>query len=336
LNKSTFWILTITICASLLTIVTLLPHDPYLRYQALNIGTYSKAKWLYERSVFDSTPVDIAFIGTSHTLNAVDSVIIEKTINTNTSQFKHVVNFAIPHFGRDMHKLITKLLIENKQPEVILIEIRESEERDQHPASHYLADSNDLLNAPLLINKRFAGNLIRLPLRQSTLFMQSNIPQLFGKTLGFKFSDYWGPHLNFTTQFPGGRLRDQVRTKVELEKSVDEWVKLNAFKLKRDNSVRNYLYFNANWSNLKSTVELAKSKGVKVYFTYLPNYGAKDKPIDHILYERIAPILYPKDSTIFNNPNYWADLGHLNGEGATAYSYNISNMLNERLELDQK
>jgi hypothetical protein len=331
LKKSTFWITTILICISLLSIVSLLPHDPYLRYQSLNIGTYNKAKWLYERSVFDSTPIDIAFIGTSHTLNAVDSVIIEKNINTSSNSFRHVANFSIPHFGRDMHKLIAKLLIENKLPAIIVIEIRESEERDQHPATHYLAESYDLLKAPLLINKRYFGNLIRLPLRQSSLFMQTYFPSIFGKTLNFNPNMYLGSHLNFTTEFPGERLRNNLRTKEQLEESMVKWNKLNEFKLNRENSTLNFLYFNANWSNLLSTVELAKSKGVKVYFNYLPNYGSKNKPIDYLIYEQIAPILYPKDFTIFKNPEHWSDLGHLNGDGATAYSNDISALLNEIL-----
>jgi len=316
-----------------LSITSILPHDPYLRYQSLTVGSYSKAKWIYERVTYDKKPIDIAFIGTSHTLNAVDSVLVENSINTKKNQFKHVVNFAIPHFGRDMHKLITKLLIEKKSPEVILIEIRETEERDQHPATHYLADGSDLLNAPLMVNLRYIGNLIRLPLRESSLFLKTSFPEFFGVDANFKANDYEGAHLNFTTKFPDGTVRDNEHKKSDLDKLSEHWNQKNSFKLNRDNEFKNFIYFNANWLNLKSLIELAKSNGIKVYFTYLPNYGAAPIPIDALIYEKIAPILYLKNDSVLKNPRHWSDLGHLNGTGAIAYSKAISKILVGELSL---
>jgi hypothetical protein len=333
LKKSTYWIFATIICLGVLSIASVLPHATYLRYQALTVGSYSKATWIYERATYDKTPIDIAFIGTSHTLNAVDSVTVENSINNKNNSFKHVVNFAIPHFGRDMHKLIIKLLIEKKAPEVILIEIRESEERDQHPATHYLADASELLNAPLLVNLRYFGNLMRLPLRQSSLFLKTSFPEFFGANANFKADNYAGTHLNFTTEFTNGKIRDNVHNKSDLEKYSEQWNQENAFKLNRDNEFKNFIYFNANWLNLKSAIELAKSNGIKVYFTYLPNYGASPKPIDALVYENIAPILYVKDDSVLHDPKHWYDLGHLNGTGAIAYSNEISKILTEELSL---
>ena len=47
--------------------MTMLPHDKFLRYQALSDGTAPTAYWIYERIHDDPTPLDIAFIGTSRT-----------------------------------------------------------------------------------------------------------------------------------------------------------------------------------------------------------------------------------------------------------------------------
>src|SRR6516162_4984593 len=44
-----------------------LPQDRYLRYQALNDHSAPQAYWIYERIHFDSTPIDVAFVGTSRT-----------------------------------------------------------------------------------------------------------------------------------------------------------------------------------------------------------------------------------------------------------------------------
>lgn len=333
MKKITYWIITIFVCLATLSIASILPHDPYLRYKSLTVGHYSKAKWIYERAVYDDTPIDIAFIGTSHTLNAVDSVKIENNIIKKTGSLKHVVNFAIPHLGRDMHKLITKLLIEKKLPEVILIEIRESEGRDQHPATHYLADGIDLLTAPLLVNQRYTGNLIRLPLRQSNLFLKTTFPEFFHADTTFNVNAYKGAHFNFTTHYPSGKSRDKEHTKFVLDELYAQRSQKHSYKLARDNELMNFINFNANWVNLRGAVELAKAKGVKVYFTYLPSYNSGSQPIDALIYEEMAPILYIKNAQTLGNPKHWYDFGHLNGVGAMAYSEEISALLIEELSL---
>src|SRR3712207_7107717 len=49
----------------------------------------------------------------------------------------------------------------------------EDEPRDLHPAFGRLAEVDDLLSAPLLVNTRYIDNLLRLPLRQMQLFGRS-------------------------------------------------------------------------------------------------------------------------------------------------------------------
>ncbi len=153
----------------------MLPHNKYIRYQMLDVGAYKAATWIYERIYFDKTPIDVAFFGTSHTMNAIDSEIVESLLID-----KHVVNFAIPHFGRDMHHTLIKLLLDNRTPETIILEVREDEARDLHPGVHYLADIDDLYSAPLIVNFRYLGNLIRQPLRQLKAINFEIIPNFWG------------------------------------------------------------------------------------------------------------------------------------------------------------
>ena len=168
-----FWGRVFVITLIIIVGVCFLPHDDYFRYKALDIGAYGKAKWIYERIIFDDTPIDIVFIGTSHTLNAIDSEIIEEELSRQFQEKLHVVNLALPHFGRDMHLLLTRFLLKYRTPKLIVLEVRESEARDMHPATHYLANSEDLLKAPIFVNIRYLSNLSQLPLRQINLFLKT-------------------------------------------------------------------------------------------------------------------------------------------------------------------
>ncbi|WP_045859775.1 hypothetical protein [Teredinibacter purpureus] len=323
-----FWLIVSSACCILLVAFCALPHTKYLRYKALDIGAYSKASWIYERIVFDPTPLDIVFVGTSHTLNAVDSEVFETELNARIGAPKHVANLAIPHFGRDMHRLIGEQIFEHRRPELMIIEVRESEERDQHPATHYLADSTDLVAAPLIVNMRYMGNLIRLPFRQTRLFFQSIFPELFGVSAEFSPEDYAGPHVNYALAFPdGGAVRDYRRTASALTKERNEWDSANGFKLQRGNKWRDHLNFNANRSNLTQLVAQAKSHGTKVVFLYLPNYASNSRPIDVAFYESMGPVLYLKNDALYSRSRLWADLGHLNAIGAQAFSVEVAEVV---------
>src|SRR4051812_13787892 len=45
-----------------------LPDNRYLRFLSLTDSAVVKARWIYERIHFDPAPIDIVFIGTSHSV----------------------------------------------------------------------------------------------------------------------------------------------------------------------------------------------------------------------------------------------------------------------------
>jgi hypothetical protein len=331
MSKAKFWALLITTCVVSLILLSVLSHNKYLRYQALDVGVFKKATWIYERTVFDPTPIDIAFFGTSHTLNAIDSTLVEEYINVDRTPKKHVVNFAIPQLGRDMHQTLVKLLLEHRQPEILFIEIRETETRDQHPATYYLANSLDMINSPLLVNSRYFGNLARLPLRQSSLFLKTQFPDMFGVTTEFDQQAYAGAHQNYALAFPDGKSRHRIRTEQILVEKRLRWKRKNAHKLLRDNKLKNFINYNANLTILRNLISLAKKQGIEVYFIYLPDFGSQAKPVDEEIYQAMAPILYIDDPSIYTNTNNWYDLGHLNAQGAMRYTKSISKVINNKV-----
>ena len=135
-----------------------LPHDRYIRWQAMQTESYARLGWIYERIHFDPTPIDIAFIGTSHTMNGIDASAVGEKIaevaNSSGSHAQplHVVNFAIPMYGRNLHWLIVRELLENRKVGMLVLEIFENETRKSHPLFVYPAEVSDVLDAPMFVN----------------------------------------------------------------------------------------------------------------------------------------------------------------------------------------
>jgi len=306
--------------------LALLNHDKYIRYQMLDVGTYKASTWIYERIHFDDTPIDIAFFGTSHTMNGIDSIIVENTINQHSVNNKHVVNFAIPHFGRDMHYTLIKLLLESRKPELIILEVREEEARDLHPGTHYLADVGDLFSAPLIVNFRYFGNLIRQPLRQIRALSYQYFPEFFGENYQFSLSSYKGPHLNHALIWPDGKIRDGIVKAAIIDKVAIQTATSSFPNRGNIQKLKHHLEHRANLQYINSISELARAKGVKLLFTYLPSYGTAEQPADNVAFQRLAPMIKP-DISILRDKTLWSDIGHLNAKGARQVSQNIAMQL---------
>ena len=89
-------------------------------YKRLQNDCYGYAGWIYDRIYTNPNPVDIAFVGSSHTINGVDDKLINSKI-----QGKQVTNFGYCRPGRNLDYLMVRDLIEKKHPELIILEMRE-------------------------------------------------------------------------------------------------------------------------------------------------------------------------------------------------------------------
>lgn len=330
MNGKRYWVITFIATLAFLAILVALPHQKYLRYQALEIGAYSKSKWIYERIHFDPANIDIAFLGTSHTLNGIDSGILSAKLSQLTGRTVVATNLAIPHYGRDMHLALGRELLSKRRPKVLVIEIRESEVRDSHPATHYLADRSELITAPLLVNMRYAGNLARLPYRQGHLFLKTMMPSVFGAQHRFDPKTYSGTHLNYTLRSRTGLPRSQATPQAELVTLRQAADVKGQFKLARTNPLKTFLYYNANFTNLRRLVAESRAADVQVLFLYLPNHGSASRPVDWLVYESMAPVVYPDLQSLYA-ANVWFDLGHLNADGAIKLSNEIAHKLHDML-----
>ncbi len=309
-----------------LLLICALPHDRYIRFQALTDQAVVKAGWIYERIHFDPKPIDVVFIGTSHVMVGVDSVKTEQACRAQGGRHCASVNFAMEHMGRDLHWLLIREVLETRKPKLLVVEVMETEPRSMHPVFGYLADMPDLASAPLLINTSYVSNLVHLPLRQLSLFAQSLDPALFGMRRTFDSSHYRGAHWDDTYAEAGSldhpvipaipRTAGRSVAELEYQRAHPQTNEGAGPKLPRP--LKPYEY-QAPFFYLDKITALARQKGVPIRFAYMPKFRAQPAPDFEKAYLADGAVYY-MPRTINNDPKLWFDIGHLNFAGASQFS----------------
>jgi len=296
----------------------LLPHDRYIRYQQFADTPALPLTWAYERLHYDRTPIDIAIIGASRTEIGVSGPKLETMLSEKLGRPVHVANLSVPQDGRDLHYALTKELL-NTHPEVrlILYSLVEHVSRTGHPAFPDVADTGDVLHAPLLLNPQYFPNLAFQPYRQLSLFVQTLMPDLFGARRVFDPSRYSGPEHDGTLSHrtPRGTWldRDTIHTAAELAPQArSKAAERNPTFLPP--RFREYEYVIERRYTRASTA-LARAHHVQTGFIYLPMY-AHAQPISDIgLYRSHGFVL--NAAVIGDNASDYSDYAHLNRNGST-------------------
>ena len=312
--------LTVLVIAGICT----LPHDRYVRFKSLRDNAVIKAGWIYERIHFDPTPIDVVFVGSSHTVFGVDSARVESQYLATTGRDLHIVNLAMPHLGRDLQYVLAREVLQTRSVKLLVIEVQEDESRSLHPAFASLAESGDIITAPLLINTNFFDNLAHLPMRQLRLFIHSIAPGLFGESIDFDPATYPGAHWDDTYQeHPAADARTVAPPRLEshsaeqLEQERQHLDRMIASKLMLPDALKG-LETRANLNYLHRMLDVAGQARVPVRFLYMPDYAAHVLPRFQSVYQAYGPLWYPQD--VYRHLAWWLDVGHLNNYGAEALS----------------
>ena len=332
LSPFRFLALMMVTAAAVLIGLVLLPDERYLRFKQVSSESihYLRAKWIYERIHFDRTPIDVAFIGTSHTQSAVDSRIVEEAL-VEAGRKLHVVNFAIPHLGRDLHYLIVRELLENRRVGELVVELQEFEARAPHPAFQRLADVRDLATAPIVINTGFFENLVRLPLRQGELFLRSRRDERAAK---FDGAGYEGAHWDDTYLLHGvSTPRTSTYTAAYLDERAQP---LRRALVEKEVMARRFsvsdggcsLLNRYNRIYLRDLLDLARRHGVQVTFLYLPFFHGPAQAAEAAYFRKFGATLTPSDA--LDDASSWLNVDHLNVFGARR----ASRWIGQRLATD--
>lgn len=305
------------------------PHDPYIRWQDMRSEAWARLGWIYERIHFDRTPIDIAFIGTSHTMNGIDGAAVQAALAEAGGGCRHVVNFGFPSYGRNLHWLIARELLEHRKVGTLVLEIFENESRKAHPFFANVAEVSGVLQAPLLINLNFFSDIAKLPARQVMLGLKTLMPERFGLHRGFDPARYDGPDVDNTRQVQVGGvaltpLRDRVLPPAQLERAAE---RVRAAKNGNMLGERlEALEYRFPRHYLDRILELARQRGVTVKFLYLPSYAyVGGQPRDPSLYAGRGEML--NTGTLLADTRYWYDPDHLNLQGAAVLSARLGSLL---------
>lgn len=290
----------------LLALLLLMPVNQRLKYIGLKHDCFNHGIWIYDRIFNNPKKVDVAFFGSSHTINDIDDRLIEKHLAKKLT----VANFGYCRLGRNLSYVLLKELLEKKHPQYVFLEVREDEDYFSHPIFPYVASDWDVLFPHLLFDARYFSDVwvhfcYKIELLQDALFSKEKEEPVH------------------TGNFGHSAFADTVSPAV-LEKVLQ---KQDKPKVKQSKTVRNFhLAFARGY--LKVIHQLCRQEKIKLIFLYLPSYGSGLKhPKEFATYEKYGEVWLPPKK-IFNKETNWHDSGHLNREGAIKLSLWLTQRIN--------
>jgi hypothetical protein len=305
-----------------------LPHNRYVRYQQLGGTALAPGVWIYERLHYDRTPIDVAIIGASRTEIGISTPQMEAVLRAKLGRPVHVANLSLPQDGRDLHYELTReLLATHPEVKLILYSVTEHASRTGHPAFRSVADVGEVLRAPVLINPGYFANLVFLPYRQLSLFVQTRWPGLFGVRRTFDPKAYWGSDHDTTTSHwsaNGNWIdRDSVRPAALLDKAVKGKLAVRTPVL-LPARLRAYEYV-LERSYTRKAAELARNRGAAVGFVYLPIYSHRFGIADAGFYRAFGFVL--NAAVLADDHRNYSDYAHFNRIGTARASRWIATRL---------
>lgn len=264
---------------------------------------------MYDRMFEQSTPIDIAFLGSSHTISGLDDSLIQSLLLNP----KSIVNLGYCRLGRNLTYTFLKDLLKEKRPEMLLIEARENENFYSHPIFPYLATERDVLASypffnPDVFSDAFTALGYKLELLQQAIFHQKEDFPVQVAPFGYAAS----PDTASMEILNAAKIRRSSRP------SLPKW--------KQDFYMTYPLHY------LKLIGSLCKEHGVELRFIYIPSYGSGLRsPLQYKIYEQYGVVWTPP-MEIFENPGHWFDDNHLNKAGGKALSQWVGEKLREEIK----
>jgi len=285
--------------ALLLLIILIIPVDERSKFTGLKEDCFYHAIWLHDRIFLNSKPIDIAFIGSSHTINGIDDGLIEKALD---SLHLNVANLGYCRYGDNLYYTLVKDLLSVKKPKMIFLEVREDEDRYSHPVFPCLADPLDIWTAwPWFNRDLLSDDVVSLRYRA----------QLAGRK--FLPPDTLYPERNEDHGFASSAdtVSPAILSDIKIKRLAHKWTM---------GSFERSFYLAFPRAYIRKIGHLCSEHGVKLVFIYLPEYASGLwQPLESSTYIKYGKILIPPKE-IFESASYWGDGSHLNQAGARALS----------------
>jgi hypothetical protein len=263
-----------------------LPDNPYQRWQLLDGTIHADARWIYERLEFDPKPIDVLVIGQSRTEIGVNAPRLSLALAAAHLP-SEVVNASLAEHGRNLSDVIVREVLRKKHPRLIIIGVSEQPSRFGHPAFKYLAPAARVVNPGYLADFNYFEDLIYLPYRQISLFFANLAPGLSGLTKTFDPRLYRGSSIIAS----GPRHGRSDNTPAPMDELL-RGVRVLQAGLHAPILPERYadLEFGDERSSIRDIATLARARGIKVVFLFVPYYTAKPVVQGKAFYEQFGPI----------------------------------------------
>ncbi len=277
----------------------IIPLNKKQGYSFMQDNCLGKSNWIYNRLFERDENIDIAFIGTSHIMDAVDEDVAADFMKRRGVK-RGIANLGYCRIGRNMDYAIVKDLFKQKRPGCIVLEVRERENRDGHMDFGYIADSRDVLTPVMLFNDNYftdlyKGIIVRLEILKDNLL---------GKTkVGRGVVQY--------VRKPDSAIADVGQLDGIKRERVTKWEYSKGF--------GRWFYNRYSFTYIDNICSLAANNNCAVIFLYLPGYGSIPQPEEMEFYMARGKVLLPPRD-IYDNPANWKDQDHMNAFGSVALS----------------
>lgn len=278
------------LCLVTVVIVELTTPDRLFVFHYVRGDCYGRSEYLYQAIYRDSSYSELAFFGSSKTINGVNDSLLTALSG------KRYLNLGFFRFGRNLDAYLAGEYLAAHHPKAIVVEVREEEQSVPHPETPFLLPTKETWREITFLKKQAPEHLYNQWL--------CHLKYVRYRLLDPKSAPYIGSQGRY-----GFFELSQNVSVADLNKrrAADSVQFVRPAKETIDRSSKYYL---------DHIEKLAKQNGCRLYFLYLPSYGnLYKKPVSEKDYLKRGVLLIPPDSILCEAKNY-GNSSHLNKRGA--------------------
>ncbi len=277
-----------------------------------------KALWVKEKIFGNHEDYDTIFLGTSHTLSAIDPRIIRP----EAAKKGKALNLAICWGGRDLYYIFARDLLDNHRVKNLVVEVCSLKPHHVfHPAFRFYCSTRDVFTGPPLSVQVFAlFHEKMLTTRLADICAALLKPPVI--YLKAKFRALRPYNITYDSSLLGFGPQDLPPDKA---KRLEEAFRMDPARVVRSNYKRHF--YDPSYSDwfyyLRRISRLARLHHTHLYILYLPgrNYPIPPKELTDEL-SRLGTLVIPDLKKIYRY-DLWHDDGHLNSKGALVLSEDL-------------
>jgi hypothetical protein len=246
-----------------------------------------------------------------------------------------VANLSLVMPGRDFSDRIVENLLA-RHPEVRLIVLsNDGDVVNSHPMFRETATLGQLLRAPIVINTKYATNLLALPYRNLVNFVETARPLWFGVTTRFSTDRYAGTDLDRSLGYrlPTGEMINGniVMPPAELALSSQSAIARQRAGLAWLRRLPERWRLAIDHRYVASIARRARVHQVRLAFVGLPVFGHEQSPGSDTFYRRFGAV-FALDA-LAADPALYQNGVHLNRQGAIRASQLAAQVLRPQVTL---